>query len=112
MLEVLQILEGEMNLREETRVGEQAKPTLSAVDYKHEAMKLAKTQDGLRERVVKVVARIRQLPDAESDFAKELHLLETVVGVISIGDLVKWVISGQAQAIEELEGYIRGAYPG
>jgi hypothetical protein len=83
VLEVLQILEGEMNLREETRVGEQAKPTLSADDYKHEAMKLAKTQDGLRERVVKVVARIRQLPDAESDFAKELHLLETVEGVMA-----------------------------
>jgi hypothetical protein len=83
ILEVLQILEGEMNLREETRVGEQAKPTLSADDYKHEAMKLAKTQDGLRERVVKVVARIRQLPDAESDFAKELHLLETVEGVMA-----------------------------
>jgi hypothetical protein len=83
ILEVLQILEGEMNLREETRVGEQAKPTLSADDYKHEAMKLAKTQDGLRERVVKVVARIRQLPDAESDFAKELHLLEAVEGVMA-----------------------------
>jgi CBS domain-containing protein len=37
---------------------------------------------------------------------------ETVIGIVSLGDLVKWIVSDQAQTIQELEGYITGRYPG
>lgn len=35
-----------------------------------------------------------------------------IVGIVTIGDLVKWTISAQDALIGQLEGYIQGAYPG
>ena len=46
--------------------------------------------------------RIRHLPVADEG---------KVLGVISIGDLVNWIISAQNSAIEQMEQYIAGGVP-
>jgi len=47
--------------------------------------------------------RIRHLPVLQEG---------EVVGIVSIGDLVNWIINAQRQAIDQLKNYIAGQYPG
>jgi CBS domain-containing protein len=47
------------------------------------------------------------------EHVRHLPVLEAgkLMGIISIGDLVKWIIAAQATTIEHLENYIAGTYP-
>jgi hypothetical protein len=83
VLEALQILEGEINLREETRVAEQAKPALLADQHKLQGLRLSSTQKGLGTRTDKLIEKILELPDAESEFGYEIALLGKVSEVMA-----------------------------
>lgn len=47
--------------------------------------------------------RIRHLPVVDRS---------QVIGIVSIGDLVNWIITAQNAAISQLQNYISGQYPG
>lgn len=79
---MLQILEAEINLRNETRVAEQAKEAITKEERIAQTGALSQTQDGLKTRTEKVTDRIRDLPDSASEFGEEIALLVSVSKVM------------------------------
>jgi len=109
VLEVLQILEAEINLRDETRVAEQARPAIPKEEHQEQATKLSVTQSDLKVRIDKVNQRIRELPDGEANFGKEIKLLGMVSDVMNEATEIlarpetgKPAIAAETEAIELL----------
>ena len=77
----------------ETKVREILAPPLTATPSHtvEECMKLMTTH------------RVRHLPILDGD---------QLVSLVSIGDLVNWIITAQSVTIHQLESYITGHYPG
>jgi hypothetical protein len=109
VLEVLQILEGEVDLREATRVAEQARPAHDPEEFMQEASRLSMVQDELRDRTEQVIERILELEDAEEHFLRELQLLAQVeqvmdeaVTILQRPETGSEAIAAETEAIELL----------
>jgi len=109
VLEVMRILEGEMDLREETRSLEQVRENLKAVAYMDKAELQAETQRKLYNRAVNVVMDISALPLGEQKFGKEMQMITAAGAAMSdatdiLGrpDTGREAIAAETEAIELL----------
>ena len=100
-------LEGIFTERDYTRKvalqGKASKETLVSELLSHQvhvATPLSTVEDCMR---IMTDNRVRHLPVLDG---------ETLVGVVSIGDLVNWIITAQTMEIHQLHSYISGQYPG
>ncbi|MCA9131960.1 MAG: hypothetical protein KDA45_02350, partial [Planctomycetales bacterium] len=109
ILEVLKILESEVNLREQTRVAEQARPGLQAKAHLAEANRLSDSQAEIGVRTADVVQAIIELPNGDARFGKEISLLTSVGKVmqeatetLASSDTGPAAIAAETEAIELL----------
>ncbi|GAA5506479.1 hypothetical protein [Novipirellula caenicola] len=75
ILEMLRILEGEVDLREATRVAEQSKASISDEEYRRDAIALSDRQTKLRQRSERLANELESLPDGLVHFEGDINLL-------------------------------------
>ena len=75
ILEVLKITEAEMELRDATREAEQAREARTAEQITAAAGPLAEEQEDLVFRTDNVIQDIRELPEGEFEFEREIQML-------------------------------------
>lgn len=104
VLEVLQVLESEMNLRDRTRVAEQAKEASSDREYSAKVEELVASQQKLDERIVAVGKKISELPDADTEFHQEIALMTQVSVVMrDAAEILNRPNTGKAAVAAETE---------
>ena len=67
----MKILEAEIELREDTRIAEQAKLAIDTKEHTEQATLLSGNQKKLRVRTDDLIPRIQALPEGEQQFAKK-----------------------------------------
>ena len=109
VLEVMKILHEEIQLREETRELEKAKPALKDDGFGEKASALSAVQKELRNRTYGVAKEIESMPQGARRFGKEIQLLTGVSQVMSeakniLGrpDTGPKAIAAETEAIEML----------
>lgn len=75
VLEVMRILEGEIDLREETRALDQAREVAEAAAFSEKAAGQSRLQVDLHSRVVQVITDIRSIPEGTEKFEAELEII-------------------------------------
>ena len=102
--------------------GEVLAGMFSERDYARKVMLEGRTSHHtlIRDIMTRVVITVE--PDATVDYCMHLMTehrirhLPVMIGtriaaIVSVGDLVKWIISRQSETIEHLQHYISGGYP-
>lgn len=109
ILEMLKILEGEVNMREDTRVAAQSQNAVTIEQHTIESRRLEKIQRELRNRTNELTDVIAQLPEASKNFENEMKLLGAVSnvmdearGMLEFGDVGSRTIAAETEAIELL----------